>query len=140
MAGKGARIAIVGAGIGGVAAAAALREAGIGAEVFKQAPLIAPVGAGTAYSAIAMATTSVNPKCMASKGSNGAASAVLRQRHVRPVCPKQATLRESVLVPHRTRRSLSLQMPRRWARAMRSSATYSNGASGRATARPWRSK
>ncbi len=101
MAGKGARIAIVGAGIGGVAAAAALREAGIGAEVFKQAPLIAPVGAGTAYSAIAMATASVNPKCMASKGSNGAASAVFRQRHVRPVCPKQATLRESVLVTHR---------------------------------------
>ena len=34
MAGKGARIAIVDAGIGEVAAAAALREAGIGAEVF----------------------------------------------------------------------------------------------------------
>ena len=46
MAGKGARIAIVGAGLGGLAAAAALREAGIDAEVFEQAPSIAPVGAG----------------------------------------------------------------------------------------------
>ncbi len=46
MAGKGARIAIVGAGLGGLAAAAALREAGIEAEVFEQAPSIAPVGAG----------------------------------------------------------------------------------------------
>ncbi len=35
MAGKGAKIAIVGAGLGGLAAAAALREAGIGAEVFE---------------------------------------------------------------------------------------------------------
>jgi len=46
MAGKGARIAIVGAGLGGLAAAAALREAGIDAEVFEQAPSIASVGAG----------------------------------------------------------------------------------------------
>ncbi len=46
MARKGARIAIVGAGLGGLAATAALRKAGIGAEVFEQAPTIAPVGAG----------------------------------------------------------------------------------------------
>ncbi len=46
MADKGPRIAIVGAGLGGLAAAAALREAGIDSEVFEQAPSIAPVGAG----------------------------------------------------------------------------------------------
>lgn len=46
MAGKGAKIAVIGAGLGGLAAALALREAGIDAEVFEQAPAIAPVGAG----------------------------------------------------------------------------------------------
>lgn len=46
MAGDEPKIAIVGAGLGGLAAAAALRQAGIGVEVFEQAPAIAPVGAG----------------------------------------------------------------------------------------------
>jgi len=46
MTGTDARIAIVGAGLGGLAAAAALRKAGIDAVVFEQAPKIDPVGAG----------------------------------------------------------------------------------------------
>src|SRR5688500_9586614 len=37
---------IVGAGIGGLAAAVALRQAGITAEVFERAPEMRPVGAG----------------------------------------------------------------------------------------------
>ena len=41
-----AKIAIIGAGLGGLAAAAALKLAGIEALVFEQAPKIAPVGAG----------------------------------------------------------------------------------------------
>jgi 2-polyprenyl-6-methoxyphenol hydroxylase-like FAD-dependent oxidoreductase len=37
---------VIGAGIGGLAAAIALRRAGLDAEVFEQAPALAPVGAG----------------------------------------------------------------------------------------------
>src|SRR5438874_1641768 len=40
------RIAIVGAGLGGLAAAAALQRAGLAAKVFEQAPQFARVGAG----------------------------------------------------------------------------------------------
>jgi salicylate hydroxylase/6-hydroxynicotinate 3-monooxygenase len=43
---KEARIAIIGAGLGGLAAALALGRAGIRADVYEQAPAIAPVGAG----------------------------------------------------------------------------------------------
>ena len=46
MAGRKARIAIMGAGIGGLAAATALRGAGIDSTVYEQAPAIMPVGAG----------------------------------------------------------------------------------------------
>ena len=40
------RIAIVGAGMGGMAAAATLRQAGIDVEVYEQAPQFARIGAG----------------------------------------------------------------------------------------------
>ena len=40
------KIAIVGAGIGGLAAALALRGAGYSVEAYEQAPAIAPIGAG----------------------------------------------------------------------------------------------
>jgi salicylate hydroxylase/6-hydroxynicotinate 3-monooxygenase len=46
MADDKARIAIIGAGIGGLALCAALDDAGIDADVFEQAPAIEPVGAG----------------------------------------------------------------------------------------------
>jgi salicylate hydroxylase len=42
------RVAIVGGGIGGVAAANALRQQGIEAEVYEQAPMLKEVGAGVA--------------------------------------------------------------------------------------------
>ena len=47
MRGKDLSIAIVGAGIGGLAAAAALRHFGIDATVYEQADAFARVGAGT---------------------------------------------------------------------------------------------
>jgi salicylate hydroxylase/6-hydroxynicotinate 3-monooxygenase len=46
MAGSEAKIAVIGAGLGGLAAAIAFRRAGISADVYEQAPAIAPVGAG----------------------------------------------------------------------------------------------
>ena len=46
MTAKDSRIAIVGAGIGGLATALALRGVGISVEVYEQAPAIAPIGAG----------------------------------------------------------------------------------------------
>src|SRR2546423_4400111 len=48
------RIAIVGAGIGGLAAAAALRRVGIEAEIYEQAEAFARVGAGIQQSPNAM--------------------------------------------------------------------------------------
>lgn len=47
-------IAVIGAGIGGLAAAASLRRVGIAAQVFEQAPAFAPVGAGIQLTANAM--------------------------------------------------------------------------------------
>ena len=48
---SGIRVAIVGAGIGGLSAAAALRRRGVDAEVFEQAPALGEVGAGVALAA-----------------------------------------------------------------------------------------
>jgi 2-polyprenyl-6-methoxyphenol hydroxylase-like FAD-dependent oxidoreductase len=48
------RIAIIGAGIGGLAAAAALRQVGVEAEVFEQAEAFARIGAGIQQSPNAM--------------------------------------------------------------------------------------
>ena len=45
---SGIRVAIIGAGIGGLTAAAALRRRGVEAEVFEQAPQLGQVGAGVA--------------------------------------------------------------------------------------------
>ena len=45
---SGIRVAIIGAGIGGLTAAAALRRRGVEAEVFEQAPQLGEVGAGVA--------------------------------------------------------------------------------------------
>jgi 2-polyprenyl-6-methoxyphenol hydroxylase-like FAD-dependent oxidoreductase len=51
MSGTDLRIAIVGAGIGGLSLALALRERGVQAEVFEQAPELAEIGAAIALSA-----------------------------------------------------------------------------------------
>ena len=56
MAECGARIAIIGAGPGGLAAAVALNDLGITAEVFEQAGAFAPVGAGIQLTANASKT------------------------------------------------------------------------------------
>src|SRR3954462_14490177 len=47
----GLRIAIVGGGIGGLTLALALRQRGVTAEVFEQAPELAEIGAAVALSA-----------------------------------------------------------------------------------------
>ncbi|WSG99333.1 NAD(P)-binding protein (plasmid) [Rhizobium johnstonii] len=46
MAGSKPKIAIVGAGMGGLAAAATLRQVGIDVNVYEQAPKFARIGAG----------------------------------------------------------------------------------------------
>jgi salicylate hydroxylase len=51
MAGSGLRVAIVGAGIGGLSLALALRERGLRAEVFEQAAELTEIGAAIALSA-----------------------------------------------------------------------------------------
>ena len=56
MAESGARIAIIGAGPGGLAAAVALNDFGIKAEVYEQATAFAPVGAGIQLTANASKT------------------------------------------------------------------------------------
>ena len=48
------KILIVGAGIGGLTAANALRQAGMGVEVFERAAELKEIGAGIALSANAM--------------------------------------------------------------------------------------
>src|ERR1700729_806751 len=48
---KALRIAIVGGGIGGLTLAVALRQRGIEADVYEQAPELAEIGAGVALSA-----------------------------------------------------------------------------------------
>ena len=48
---SGIRVAVVGAGIGGLSAAAALRRRGVEVEVFEQAPALGEVGAGVAIAA-----------------------------------------------------------------------------------------
>src|SRR3954466_16026558 len=53
MAGSGLRVAIVGAGIGGLSLALALRERGLRAEVFEQAAELTEIGAAIALSATA---------------------------------------------------------------------------------------
>src|SRR5438045_7226869 len=49
-----AKILIVGAGIGGLTAAIALRQAGLGVEVFERAPELKEIGAGIGLSANAI--------------------------------------------------------------------------------------
>lgn len=48
---SGIRVAVVGAGIGGLAAAAAMRRRGVHVDVFEQAPALGEVGAGVAIAA-----------------------------------------------------------------------------------------
>ncbi len=54
MAGKSPRIAVIGAGIGGLAVAACLRKAGIETTIYEQAPAFARIGAGIQMSPNAM--------------------------------------------------------------------------------------
>ena len=51
------RVAIIGAGIGGLSLGLALREHGIQADVFEQAPELTEIGAAIALSANATAST-----------------------------------------------------------------------------------
>jgi salicylate hydroxylase len=51
------RVAIIGGGIGGLSLGLALRERGLRADVFEQAPELAEIGAAIALSANACAST-----------------------------------------------------------------------------------
>ena len=77
-AGSPLSVAVIGGGIGGLAAALALRAAGIDAQVFEQAPVLAEVGAGI----------QISPNASRLLRRLGLADA-LEQRGVRPVAVHQ---------------------------------------------------
>jgi flavin-dependent dehydrogenase len=55
------RIAVIGGGIGGLTLAIALRERGVAAEVYEQAPELTEIGAAVALSA--NSTRELRPRC-----------------------------------------------------------------------------
>jgi salicylate hydroxylase len=63
MTGPAVRVGIVGAGIGGLSLALALRERGLEADVFEQAPELTEIGA-----AIALSANAIREFCPAGSG------------------------------------------------------------------------